>query len=488
MSQAQARQQASPGHAGDPYEREADSIADRILRMSAPAQAVASRPVDTAASPKRPRATPAGTPAASPPAPAAGVAGLVPGAGRPLDTAARQYMEPRFSHDFSGVRVHTGTRAAARAAGIGAAAFTVGRDIVYGRDTPGPHTQAGRHILAHELTHVIQQRSAPALERTAGAAVVHQYPDRLYAARLDASQCATDCAAEDGTEPGSGSFTLTIYADKEGPFLLLPATHKVGHSWLRLEDDTGKFWTYGFWPQEGYEADDLKADVAGCVHHPDTIHEPTAEKTFDLTAEQFAAAHAKALEICNTTPKYNLFGLQCTEFVKRVLDAAGQGSFGGFGLIWESPNALDSWLQTHSAILGLGVTAATSAGGPAAGLDLSYRYEFYSALGSKLRFYGMARSEISGPVKSLGAGLGVELNPQRVWLPTPFLEGGGLFGDLGALPGQTDVGAGLSASTGLRYNIDEIGVVGIEYNVVKDLVNDDPALNRLMFTAGIRLF
>jgi Domain of unknown function (DUF4157) len=77
--------------------------------------------------------------------------------GRPLDAAAQAFMEPRFGHDFSGVRVHTDARAAESARSVNALAYTVGRDIVFGPDQYTPETTAGKRLLAHELTHVVQQ-------------------------------------------------------------------------------------------------------------------------------------------------------------------------------------------------------------------------------------------------------------------------------------------------------------------------------------------
>jgi uncharacterized protein DUF4157 len=74
--------------------------------------------------------------------------------GQPLDSTARAFMEPRFGHDFSDVRVHTGSGAAESARDVRASAYTVGRHIVFSGDT-GPHHRA---LLAHELSHVLQQR------------------------------------------------------------------------------------------------------------------------------------------------------------------------------------------------------------------------------------------------------------------------------------------------------------------------------------------
>lgn len=77
--------------------------------------------------------------------------------GEPLDTATRSFMEPRFGHDFSQVRVHTAGAAAASAAAVQARAYTVGQHIVLGAGSPAPGSLSGRLLLAHELAHVVQQ-------------------------------------------------------------------------------------------------------------------------------------------------------------------------------------------------------------------------------------------------------------------------------------------------------------------------------------------
>lgn len=79
--------------------------------------------------------------------------------GQPLDESTRTFFEPRLGHDFSKVRVHTDTLAGESAEAINAAAYTVGRDIVFGRGHYAPITVYGQQLLAHELTHVIQQRN-----------------------------------------------------------------------------------------------------------------------------------------------------------------------------------------------------------------------------------------------------------------------------------------------------------------------------------------
>jgi outer membrane protein OmpA-like peptidoglycan-associated protein len=79
-----------------------------------------------------------------------------------LDTATRSLFESRFGHDFSGVRVHTDARAAESARAVGALAYTVGRNIAFGAGQYAPASSVGRALLAHELTHVVQQAGAAA--------------------------------------------------------------------------------------------------------------------------------------------------------------------------------------------------------------------------------------------------------------------------------------------------------------------------------------
>jgi hypothetical protein len=79
--------------------------------------------------------------------------------GTPLPVASRTYFEPRFGHDFSGVRVHTGVEAAAGARAVQARAYTMGSHIVFGSGEYAPDTVSGKRLLAHELTHVVQQNT-----------------------------------------------------------------------------------------------------------------------------------------------------------------------------------------------------------------------------------------------------------------------------------------------------------------------------------------
>jgi hypothetical protein len=83
------------------------------------------------------------------------------GGGSPLDSGTRSLMEDRLGHDFSDVRVHTGGKADESARSINAVAYTVGSDVVFGSGHYAPDTPTGQRTLAHELTHVVQQRTGP---------------------------------------------------------------------------------------------------------------------------------------------------------------------------------------------------------------------------------------------------------------------------------------------------------------------------------------
>lgn len=80
--------------------------------------------------------------------------------GQPLDTETRVFMEPRFGHDFSKVRVHTDSKAEESARAVNALAYTVGKDIVFNTGYYAPRTNEGKQLLAHELTHNVQQQNA----------------------------------------------------------------------------------------------------------------------------------------------------------------------------------------------------------------------------------------------------------------------------------------------------------------------------------------
>jgi hypothetical protein len=139
------------GASNDPLEREADRVADQVL--AAPAHHAVNR---APLSIQRFSGQSNGQTAAAP----ASVDRVLAGSGRPLEPALRLDMEHRFGHDFSQVRVHTGAAAEQSARDVNARAYTVGRNMVFGEGRFAPRTHEGQRLLAHELTHVVQQMNA----------------------------------------------------------------------------------------------------------------------------------------------------------------------------------------------------------------------------------------------------------------------------------------------------------------------------------------
>ncbi|HYH79033.1 MAG TPA: DUF4157 domain-containing protein [Longimicrobium sp.] len=112
--------------------------------------------------------------------------------GTALDAGTRAAMEPRFGHSFADVRVHADGRAAESAAAVGAHAYAVGRDVVFGAGRYAPSSADGRRLIAHELAHVVQQSGS--------AGTVMRAP--LLVGRADApEEREADAAAERAVAP-----------------------------------------------------------------------------------------------------------------------------------------------------------------------------------------------------------------------------------------------------------------------------------------------
>lgn len=101
------------------------------------------------------------------------------GGGCPLSQAERNFMKPRFGHDFRHVRVHTDAKADAVARTVSARAFTVGRNVAFASGQYAPDTTEGKKLLAHELAHVIQQRTGVLIQRQTSAPSAGELVDPL---------------------------------------------------------------------------------------------------------------------------------------------------------------------------------------------------------------------------------------------------------------------------------------------------------------------
>lgn len=261
------------GQPGDKYEREADSVADRVMSMSEPASSPENGSVQRACcesceekelkrKPLAESITPlvqreaaseeeeevqrqaeeeeevqgkflqreteedeelqkqpeeenesvqtkddGGTPSVSPSV-ESGINSLR-GSGQPLPESTRSFMEPRFGADFSGVRVHTDSNANHLARSINAKAFTVGKDVVFGSGQYAPETSGGKQLLAHELTHTVQQATLANnkglnrqfLQRD-GALITDEPPKSAWEELVD--KCTGGCWTDGGHWCGSG--------------------------------------------------------------------------------------------------------------------------------------------------------------------------------------------------------------------------------------------------------------------------------------------
>lgn len=125
------------------------------------------------------------------------VSDVLSDSGTPLPSGVQQHLESRFGHDFSRVRIHTGTRAAGSAMAVDARAYTVGSRIVFGSGQFSPTSGDGLRLLAHELAHVVQNESSHA--GTTGELTIGSIDDPL---EREADAAATQVLA--GTAPTSG--------------------------------------------------------------------------------------------------------------------------------------------------------------------------------------------------------------------------------------------------------------------------------------------
>src|SRR5262249_54644325 len=148
---------------GDAFEHEADRIAAEVMGTSDAPPAV------TPAAQPQSRRSPSGASPAATPVPES-VHEVVRSAGEPLDADTRAFMEVRLGAEFGDVRVHADASAAESAEAVGALAWTVGQHIAFAPGRYAPGSAAGRALLAHELVHVTQQRSAaPRVQRQTAA-------------------------------------------------------------------------------------------------------------------------------------------------------------------------------------------------------------------------------------------------------------------------------------------------------------------------------
>lgn len=217
---------------GDSYEEEADRVAERVMRMPDAtlrlqrkcACGVADAPCEPCANSfvrVQRRAMNTGETQSRVPSI---VHDALRSPGEALDSSTRDFMETRFGHDFSHVRVHTDTRASESALSVNSLAYTVGPDIVFGQGRYAPNTTQGKLLLAHELAHVIQQSTSAA--SAAGAVRSDHVPQTLstlrHAPKQIARQPRPGASASSSASVSSVRITrnpdLITFSTSQGPF------------------------------------------------------------------------------------------------------------------------------------------------------------------------------------------------------------------------------------------------------------------------------
>ena len=193
----------------DRAEREADRIADLAFSRS-----VRPAPDDVPVQVQRSATSPSPASRAAP----TSVDRALATPGRPMSDALRRDMEPRFGHDFARVRIHADALAAASARDVHARAYTVGDDIVFGAGRFAESTHDGRRLIAHELTHVLQQQRA--------AAIVQRAPETDVAA----SDADVKTPAAEDAQPLAGSIKidqLNVITSSKGAFSGFPIVQGI---------------------------------------------------------------------------------------------------------------------------------------------------------------------------------------------------------------------------------------------------------------------
>ena len=180
----------------DPAEIEADQIADKVMRMPAGAETPAVSRANSATSIQRkcsacveeeesikrePLSAAGGVSSQNPDH----VNSVISSGGRSLDRATRSFFEPRLGRELSSVRVHTDSAASRSAGAVDARAYTLGRNIVFGSGEYDPVSESGKHLIAHELAHVVQLEHDPQTKIQRTLAATSNCPANVHGAPAD---------------------------------------------------------------------------------------------------------------------------------------------------------------------------------------------------------------------------------------------------------------------------------------------------------------
>jgi Domain of unknown function (DUF4157) len=217
---------------GDKYEQEADLIADQVMRMPEPS---VQRQMETQEEEEEILQTKNKTSQVSTVTPSIhnGISRLRQSSGTALPTSTRAFLEPRFGHDFSHVKIHTSPQAADLSRSVNARAFTVGHNIFFNQGEFQPNTPFGMRLLAHELTHTLQQSSQ--VSRYQASEEVIQ--------RFITCESSEDCPSREPGEIGrSRSEPMELFEMTSGGIGMLVSNFAVGASSIRGDLTTNSRW------------------------------------------------------------------------------------------------------------------------------------------------------------------------------------------------------------------------------------------------------
>jgi hypothetical protein len=242
------RRRLTVGPADDGYEREADAIAERVVAnlQRSPASDVAER-----------------------------ATGRIRPPGHRFDAATRQRMEDAFGADFADVRVHTSATIDTAAEGLAADAFTLGRDVYVRRSLFRPGTPDGDRLLAHELTHTLQQGGSKIRRSTTAGLDVHA---DMPAGRISRKKrmLYLDFVKMKRYDPKYGRMIKKAIGMDVGP---AGPGGSYGHWWTEIgtrDPDNGTFTpskSYGWWPENGAGPGDALLGVNGKLNQDGSDHD-----------------------------------------------------------------------------------------------------------------------------------------------------------------------------------------------------------------------
>ena len=257
------------------------------------------------------------------------------GGGSPLSDEVRSFMEPRFGADFSQVRVHTGSESVQMNRDLNAQAFTHKQDVYFGAgNAPEKDT-----LTAHELTHVVQQTRVGQIQ------AAKELKNTDLKQKVTDNPYSGDCVQREATEVGETTsydknISFTIAADRSNGCLL--GLWDVGHSWIKFQVPEQAEDSYGFWPKGIWQKFPkilpkklLAIGITGEVHHPDTAHTPTDEKTVMVNNAQLqkGIVYAKA----HTHSNYSLLNYNCTSFARGMFEVVTGSTAPFAGVLIQDP-------------------------------------------------------------------------------------------------------------------------------------------------------